>query len=69
MTERKLKVKDMPPDVAEACRERGFMNNVHMTPLEAMREWSGWNLGNPSWVDEIISQYEEMRKITEASND
>ncbi|MDP5216727.1 hypothetical protein Q5Y75_05810 [Ruegeria sp. 2205SS24-7] len=59
-----MKVQDMPSRVREACKERGRMDDENLTPLVAMREWSGWHLGDPYWADTIINLYEEMKDQT-----
>lgn len=53
-----IKVKDMTPSLRNACVERGFAIGDEMTPREAVKEWSGWHLGDESWADDIIDMYE-----------
>lgn len=33
-----------------------------MEPLQVMRKWAAWNLGDSSWADEFIERYEELKE-------
>ncbi len=53
-----FKVSDLRPALRDACIERGRKDSDFLTALEAVEEWSGWHLGDPSWADVIIGLYE-----------
>lgn len=54
----------MPAGVRNAVLERGYTDDDQMTPMRAMQEWSGWNLGSEDWATEIINHFEELKSIT-----
>ncbi len=52
-----IKVNDLSPALKLACVERGRALDERVSALDAVKEWSGWHLGDASWADSIISFY------------
>lgn len=58
--------------IRDAAKNMGWeddepMNNFsvelsNMEPLEVMRKWAEWNLGDRTWADEFITRYEELKE-------
>ena len=60
MIDKRLKVKDMPHEVMEACSERGHGPDAEMSIEKAMAEWTAWELGDGSWGRQAARYVEEM---------
>lgn len=56
-----MKVSDLDTTLRQACWDRGRTDDEEITPLEAVAEWSGWELGDPEWAKIIIQLYEDAQ--------
>ena len=58
-----LNLEKLPPDLIDALRERGRSDERirKMTPTEAVAEWCGWHIGDPSWGPSIVRLYEAAK--------
>ena len=55
-----MQVKDLPPFVREACNERGLVDETTITPMDAMIQYGIWEIGNGSFVKEVIEAYLQL---------
>lgn len=37
---------------------------ANMEPIEIMKKWSAWHLGDGYWAETIIDQYEQLKKLS-----
>lgn len=56
-----MKVSNLHDELREACVERGRALDEEITPQQAVEEWAGWHIGDPSWATTIIRLLEEAR--------
>lgn len=63
---KKLAVKDMPEDMANACYERGYGPDHRMTFDQGLKEWFAWEIGDGTWADIVLAmQYDFKATVKE----
>lgn len=65
MRDKLVKVDDLPGGLREACLDRGLREAELITPLQAVKEWSIWHLGDESWAESIITMYEMAQDVAD----
>lgn len=58
-----MNVSDLGDELQYACNERGLSADDEITPEEAVEEWAGWHIGDPSWATAIIKLLDDARTI------
>ena len=56
----RLPVKDMPNELREACKERGYDATHGMTFAEALAEWAAYEIGDASWAFQMLQLQEDF---------
>lgn len=62
-----MKVSDLPDELNDACLQRGLAFDEDITAEEAVEEWAGWHIGDPSWATSIIALLKEAERIEETT--
>ena len=56
----RLPVKDMPDELREACKERGYDATHEMTFSEALAEWAAFEIGDAAWASQMLQLQEDF---------